>query len=67
MKSSLDDVNGRFRNTAVKTVVTMVRYDQEIRRMVISQGGIEPDMLDFLFGRPLEKTIEDFGYKNRFE
>jgi len=65
LKLSIDDVDGRFGQTAIKTAVGMVRYDQEIRRMVISQGGIEPDMLEFLFGRPLEKTIEGFGYKIR--
>ncbi len=62
LKRSLDDLGGSFNHTAVKAVVTMVRYDQEIRRMVASQGGVEPAMTDFLFGHPMEKTMERFGY-----
>ena len=63
LKSSLDDLEGSFQKAAIKAVITMVRYDQEIRRMVTSQGGVEPDMLEFLFGRPAEKTIGMFGYR----
>ena len=62
LKHSLNDIGGSFERAAVKTVVSMVRYDQEMRRLVASQGGIEPGMTDFLFGRPLEHTIKMFGY-----
>jgi hypothetical protein len=62
LKHSLNDVGGSFERTAVKTAISMVRYDREVRRLVVSQGGVEPDMTDFLFGRPLEQTIERFGY-----
>ena len=62
LKHSLNDLGGSFEQTAIKTVISMVRYDQEVRRLVVSQGGVEPDMTDFLFGRPLEQTIEMFGY-----
>jgi Fe-S-cluster containining protein len=65
LKHSLSDPGGHFEKTAIKTVVSMVRYDQEVRRLVVSQGGVETDMTDFLFGRPLEKTIEMFGYRVR--
>ncbi len=63
LKLSMDDLDGSFRNTAIKAVITIVHYDREIRRMVTSQGSVEPDMTDFLFGRPLDETIEMFGYK----
>ena len=65
LKHSLNDIGGSFEQTAIKTAVSMVRYDQEVRRLVVSQGGVEPDMTDFLFGRPLEQTIEIFGYSVR--
>ncbi|MCG6911701.1 MAG: YkgJ family cysteine cluster protein [Deltaproteobacteria bacterium] len=54
-----------FQRTAVASTVTMVRYDREVRDLVVSKGGVEPGMTDFLFGRPLSKTIEVFGYKVR--
>ena len=62
LKHSLKDLGGSFERTAIKTAIAMVRYDQEVRRLVVSQGGVEPEMTDFLFGRPLAQTIEMFGY-----
>ena len=65
LKHSLNDLGGSFEKTAIKTAIAMVRYDREVRRLVVSQGGVEPDMTDFLFGRPLEQTINRFGYEVR--
>jgi len=62
LKHSLNDLGGSFEQTAIKTAISMVRYDREVRRLVVSKGGVEHDMTDFLFGRPLEQTIESFGY-----
>jgi hypothetical protein len=28
---------------------------------VVEQGGMDPEMLDFLFGRPLTKTLPSYG------
>jgi Fe-S-cluster containining protein len=33
------------------------RYDVEIRNLLAARGGIEPEMLDFLLGRPLRTTL----------
>ena len=41
----------------------IIQFDTEIRNLVTVQGGLGPEMLDFLFGRPLTKTIENFGFK----
>jgi Fe-S-cluster containining protein len=38
-------------------IAEIARYDAEIRRLMIAQGGLEPDMLDFLLGRPLHQTL----------
>ena len=32
-------------------------YDAELRKRMVARGRIEPDMLDFLLGRPLEKIL----------
>ncbi|MDX1708278.1 MAG: YkgJ family cysteine cluster protein [Desulfobacterales bacterium] len=39
----------------------LIQYDTEIRKLVVSQGGLDADMLDFLFGRPLSQTLRHFG------
>jgi Fe-S-cluster containining protein len=41
----------------------IIRYDAEIRKLVVSRGGLQPDMLDFLFGRPLSETIKKYGVR----
>ena len=64
LKQCLEDLDSSSSSerAAIKAAISMVRYDQEIRRLVVSKGGVTPDMADFLFGRPLEKTIHMFGY-----
>jgi len=62
LKQCLEDLDSSSEQAAIKTAISMVRYDQEIRSLVVSKGGVAPDMTDFLFGRPLEKTMEMFGY-----
>jgi Fe-S-cluster containining protein len=32
-------------------------YDADVRRLLISRGGLEPGMLDFLLGRPVEQVV----------
>ena len=48
---------------AQKKIAEIIQYDIEIRNLVTEKGGLEPDMLDFLFGRPLTETIENFGFR----
>jgi len=45
-----------------RKLAEIIQYDTEIRKIVIEKTGLEPEMLDFLFGRPLSKTIENFGF-----
>ncbi len=35
----------------------IIRYDEELRRLVVARGGLQADMTDFLFGRPLRQTL----------
>jgi hypothetical protein len=34
-----------------------MRYDAEIRQLMISRGRLGPEMLDFLLGRPLQQVV----------
>jgi Fe-S-cluster containining protein len=51
------------RDDAQKKLREIIQYDIEIRKLVVSKAGLDADMLDFLFGRPLTKTIENYGLK----
>ena len=39
----------------------MIRYDSQFRVLVTEKSGIDPEMTDFLFGRPLMETVRAFG------
>jgi len=43
--------------TAKTTVREMIEYDRSIRLLVVEKAGVESDMLDFIFGRPLSEAI----------
>jgi Fe-S-cluster containining protein len=38
-------------------VAEMLNYDRHLRRLVVEKSRIDPEILDFLFGRPLEKIL----------
>ncbi|MCU0560180.1 MAG: YkgJ family cysteine cluster protein [Desulfobacterales bacterium] len=40
-----------------RELAAMVRYDEELRARVLARIGLEAEMLDFLFGRPLRRTL----------
>jgi hypothetical protein len=42
-------------------LMTMVRYDLSLREVLVEKGKVTPDQLDFLFGRPLTRTLPPFG------
>jgi Fe-S-cluster containining protein len=63
MTLAMQDLEGSFQETAVASVMEMVRYDMEIRKLVVEKGNMEDGMTDFLFGRPLRKTIPMYGYR----
>lgn len=42
---------------ANRELTEIVRFDAELRKLMISRGGLEPDMLDFLLGRPMSLVM----------
>jgi Fe-S-cluster containining protein len=60
---AVKDLEGSFQKAAISRIMEMVRYDIEIRKLVVEKGNIESGMTDFLFGRPLTKTIVMYGYR----
>jgi Fe-S-cluster containining protein len=46
---------------ARQKLAEIIQFDIEIRKLVVSRGGLDMEMLDFLFGRPLKQTLKNFG------
>ena len=42
-------------------IIEMIRYDVHLRELIVKKGNMDREMLDFLFGRPMLKTISMFG------
>lgn len=42
---------------AKKMIQEILAYDRSIRALVVEKAGMAPDMLDFVFGRPMSETI----------
>ena len=42
---------------AKKTIQEILEYDRSIRILVVEKAGVESNLLDFIFGRPLSEAI----------
>ena len=51
------DMTGSEAETVRLHVAEIIAFDAEIRRLMISRGRLEPGMLDFLLGRPVEQVL----------
>jgi Fe-S-cluster containining protein len=67
IKEFVKIIKSEKKNDVMKRLVEMIRYDTQLRTLVIRKGGIDPEMLDFLFGRPLTQTIGNYGLKIKSE
>jgi Fe-S-cluster containining protein len=59
VKAINSDKGGRAR----RKLAEIIQFDIEIRKLVVTRGGLDEEMLDFLFGRPLKQTLKNFGLK----
>jgi Fe-S-cluster containining protein len=48
-------------NAPRRELAEIIKFDIEIRKLVVEVGGLDGEMLDFLFGRPLTKTLPNYG------
>ena len=44
-------------------LLELIRYDESLRQVTLERTGINPELLPFLFGRPLSFTIQMFKLK----
>ena len=55
------------KNAIQKEICQIIRYDTQMRHLVVKKGGMDSKILDFLFGRPLTITIKSFGFAYSLE
>ena len=48
---------------AVNGIIDIIKYDMQVRSLIVEKGSIDPEMVDFLLGRSLPDTIKMFGIK----
>ena len=58
---ALQDSDGVFKKQAQELIANAIQYDRAIRQLVLENGNVTPDMIDFLFGRPLTVTLRSAG------
>lgn len=56
-------LDGDKTKTALKDFHEIFQYDTQIRELAVQKGGLDPEIVDFLFGRPIIKTIIMYGFK----
>lgn len=61
IRTLLQEGNGKLEGDAAAQVFEMIKYDLAIRPMMAEQGKLDPEMIDFLLGRPLIETISLYG------
>jgi Fe-S-cluster containining protein len=61
LNRSIRDLHGAFSKQAREMITGAVQYDRAIRQLVLENGNVTADMIDFLFGRPLTATLKSAG------
>ena len=56
-------LDGAYREKARQQLIEIIQYDIEIRKLVATRAGLDVEMMDFLFGRPLTITIKNYGIR----
>jgi len=63
LKIFIDALNKDKKDEDFKGILDIIEYDARIRELVVQNGGLDPEMTDFLFGRPITETIKMYGFK----
>ncbi len=63
----IDSLSTEKKNEALKGILEIIEYDVKIRKLVVQKANLEPDLTDFLFGRPITETIRIYGLKIKKE
>ncbi len=63
LKRFVDSLNSNKKDKALKGILDIIEYDTRIRELVVQKGGLDTDITDFLFGRPITETIRMYNLK----
>jgi Fe-S-cluster containining protein len=63
LKYFVDALDKGHRNEALEGILAIIEYDNKIRNLSIQKAGLDPDLTDFLFGRPIIETLKIYGKK----
>ena len=63
LKFFIDALNKDKKDEALKGIFDIIEYDAQIRELVVQKGYLDPEMTDFIFGRPITETIRMYGFK----
>lgn len=59
----VDALNTDKKNEVLKGILEIIEHDIKIRELVVQRAGLESDLTDFIFGRPITETIKMYGLK----
>lgn len=59
----LGPIGGTPPKTLPTGILEMVGYDIHLRRLLVEKGNMDPDIMDFLFGKPLAETLQRYGVR----
>jgi len=63
LKHFIDGLNKAKKDDVLNGIFEIIKFDAQIRELVVQKGGLDPDMTDFIFGRPITETIKIYGFK----
>jgi Fe-S-cluster containining protein len=63
LKHFVDALEGDEKDAALQGLLKIIAYDAEMRKLAVQKGSLDPEMADFLFGRPFTKTLKGYGFK----
>jgi Fe-S-cluster containining protein len=63
LKSLVHELKERNNTEALNKIIDIIKYDLNLRTVVVEKSGIDSLITDFLFGRPLIETIKMFDLK----
>jgi Fe-S-cluster containining protein len=61
LEGATKGLGGPDRDEAAEKILDLVKYDHFVRPFLTKKLDLNPDMMDFFFGRPLAATIGMFG------
>lgn len=63
LKRFVDALDRTEKNAALQGLLEIIAYDSEMRKLAVQKGSLDPEMTDFLFGRPFTETLKGYGFK----